>query len=128
MYPQDLRYTEDHEWVRDEGGVFVVGITSYAAEQLGDVTYVELPEPGREVDAHEEAAVVESVKAASDVYAPAAGVIADVNDALENNPELVNTDPYGDGWFFQLTEIDASELNALMDSTAYATFVEGLDQ
>jgi glycine cleavage system H protein len=124
MYPDDLHYTEDHEWIRDDGGVFIVGITSFAAEQLGDVTYVELPELGLEVNVGDETAVVESVKAASDVYSPASGQIADVNDALENNPELVNKDPYGDGWFFKLKDIDASELNALMDATSYAKFVE----
>ena len=124
MYPDDLQYTEEHEWIRDDGGIFTVGITSFAAEQLGDVTYVELPELGSTVEAGQETAVVESVKAASDIYAPAAGEIADVNDALENNPELVNSDPYGEGWFFRLKDIDASELNALMDHKAYAQFVE----
>lgn len=124
MYPDDLQYTEEHEWIRDDGGIFTVGITSFAAEQLGDVTYVELPEIGQAVDAGAETAVVESVKAASDIYAPAAGEVADVNDALENHPELVNQDPYGEGWFFRLKDIDASELNALMDAAAYAQFVE----
>lgn len=128
MYPEDLQYTEEHEWIRDEGGIFTVGITSFAAEQLGDVTYVELPEIGQTVDAGQETAVVESVKAASDIYAPAAGEIADINDALEIHPELVNQDPYGEGWFFQLKDIDASELNALMNATRYAQFVEEQSQ
>lgn len=122
MYPEELRYTEEHEWIRDDGGVFTVGITSFATEQLGDVTYVELPEIGRVVEVGEETAVVESVKAASDIFAPTSGEIADVNDALEVTPELVNTDPYGEGWFFKLKEIDASELNALMDAAAYEDY------
>lgn len=127
MYPEDLRYTEEHEWIRDEAGVFTIGITAYAAEQLGDITYVELPEPGRSVQAGDEIAVVESVKAASDIYAPTAGDIADVNDALEKKPELVNEDPHGAGWFLKLKVIDASELNALMDAQAYEQFVKELD-
>lgn len=124
MYPEELRYTEEHEWVRDEAGVYTVGITAFAAEQLGDVTYVELPETGARLAKGGEAATVESVKAASDVYAPIEGVVAEINDALENKPELVNEDPYGAGWFFRLKDTEASELNDMMDAKAYAAFVE----
>lgn len=128
MYPEELRYTEAHEWVRDEAGRITVGITAYAAEQLGDVTYVELPEPGRSVEAGEETAVVESVKAASDVFSPVAGEVDDVNDALENHPELVNESPHDKGWFFTLKDYDASGLNTLMDAAAYAEYVEQQEQ
>ena len=124
MYPEELRYTEEHEWIRDDGGVYTVGITAYAAEQLGDVTYVELPEVGVRLAQGGEAGTVESVKAASDIYAPIEGKVAEVNDALEDKPELVNEEPYGAGWFFRLTDVDAPEINSLMDAAAYAKFVE----
>lgn len=124
MYPENLKYTNEHEWVRADGDVYTVGITDYAAEQLGDVTYVELPEVGKAVKQHGEAATVESVKAASDVYAPIEGTIAEVNEALEDTPELVNESPYEKGWFFKLKDIDASQLDELMDPAAYADFVK----
>lgn len=123
MYPRELRYTKEHEWVRDDGEVFTVGITSYAAEQLGDVTYVELPEVGRKVEQGGEAASVESVKAASDVYAPIGGTVCEVNGALGEKPELVNQSPYGEGWFFKLNEADRSGLKSLMDAGAYEKYV-----
>ncbi len=123
MFPDDLMYTEDHEWVRDDGGEYTVGITAYAAEQLGDVTYVEFPESGMEVGRGETVATVESVKAAEDVYAPVAGHVAEVNEALEGEPELVNRDPYGDGWFFRMEEVKASDLKRLMNAEAYTQFV-----
>lgn len=126
MYPDDLRYTQDHEWIRAEGGEYTVGITAYAAEQLGDVTYVELPENGDNVVQGGDAATVESVKAASDVYAPVAGEVLETNAALEEKPELLNEDPYGDGWIFKLTNVNAAEVKELMDATAYESFVEGL--
>ena len=128
MYPDDVFFTKEHEWIREEDGEFFVGITSHAAESLGDVTYVELPEVGAEVTQGAAVATVESIKAASDVYAPASGRVAAVNAALEGAPELVNQDPYGDGWFFSLESVDGSELGALMDAVAYAAFVEELDQ
>lgn len=128
MYPENLKYTKEHEWVRKENGAFTVGITAYAAEQLGDVTFVELPEVGKEVKQHGEIAMVESVKAASDVYAPVGGKVSAVNDALEDTPELVNESPYEKGWFFKLEGADASELDALMDSAAYEKFVAELDE
>ncbi len=120
----ELRFTKDHEWVRLEGGAAVVGITDHAQNALGDVVFVDLPEVGREVAAHEAVAVVESVKAASDVYAPLAGRIAEVNAALTENPGLVNSSPAGEGWFFRLEGVKAEDFNALMDEAGYAAFVE----
>ncbi len=124
MDPETLRYTEAHEWIGQEDGLCVVGITGHAQDQLGDITYVELPEVGRKVEAGEEVAVVESVKAASDIYAPVGGAVAAINEALENEPELVNQDPYGAGWFFKLSDANASGPDKLMDATAYAAFLE----
>jgi glycine cleavage system H protein len=119
-----LRFTRDHEWVRLDGDVAVVGITDYAQSQLGDVVYVELPEIGRQVAQGEEAAVVESVKAASEVYAPVAGEVAEVNPALAADPAKVNADPMGEGWFLKLRLSDPKQLEALMDEDAYRRFVE----
>lgn len=127
MDPKKLRYTKDHEWIGRDGDLYAVGITDYAQDQLGDVTYVELPEAGRKVAAEEETAVVESVKAASDVYAPVAGTVAAVNEALEARPELVNQDPYGEGWFFKLRDVKASEVEALMDASEYDAFLATLE-
>jgi len=123
MNPDDLKYTKDHEWIGQQDGLYFVGITDFAQQQLGDITYVELPEVGRKVERHEETAVVESVKAASDIYAPVAGTVAGVNDALEAAPDLVNTEPYGQGWFFKLEDIDAGQLAGLMDAATYNSFV-----
>ncbi len=123
----DLRYTKEHEWVRVEGDVAVVGISDYAQEQLGDVVYVELPEVGRVVDQFAEAAVVESVKAASEVYAPVSGEVIEVNQALADEPAAVNADPTGAGWFLKLRVKDLSELDSLMDEAAYAAYVEGIE-
>lgn len=127
MYPENLKYTKEHEWVRADGDAYTVGITAYAAEQLGDVTYTELPKIGAEVKQGGEIATVESVKAASDVYAPVGGKVSAVNEALEDTPELVNESPYEKGWFFQLTGVNPAELNALMDHGAYGEYVAGLD-
>ncbi len=124
MYPEDLRYTQEHEWVRAEGDACTVGITAYAAEQLGDVTYVELPEVGAALAKGAEAATVESVKAASDIYSPAAGEVSEINAALEEQPELVNESPYGDGWFFKLSQVNSADLDGMMDAAAYAKYVE----
>ena len=121
-----LKYSKDHEWVRVEGDVGTVGISDYAQEQLGDVVYVELPEVGRAVAQNEEAAVVESVKAASEVYAPVSGEVVEVNQALEDDPSLVNGDPTGEGWFLKLRLSAPGELDGLMDDTAYADYVAGL--
>jgi glycine cleavage system H protein len=122
----ETRYTDQHEWVRLEGGEATVGITKFAAEQLGDVVYVELPAKGKAVKAGAEAAVVESVKAASEVYAPVSGEVVFANDALSAEPSKVNDDPEGNGWFFKLKLADAGEFGKLMDAAAYAEFVKGL--
>ena len=123
-----LKYSKDHEWVRVEGDVGTVGISDYAQEQLGDVVYVELPEVGTTVAQNEEAAVVESVKAASEVYAPVSGEVVEVNQALEDDPALVNGDPTGEGWFLKLRIGAPDELDALMDEAAYADYVSGLGE
>ncbi|MCY3669764.1 MAG: glycine cleavage system protein GcvH [Alphaproteobacteria bacterium] len=120
-------YTREHEWVRMEDGVAVCGITDYAQTQLGDVVYVELPEVGAEIARDGEAAVVESTKAASDVYAPLTGTIVAVNDRLEESPDLVNESAEDQGWFFRMEIGDEGELDELMDEEAYQAFVEELD-
>ena len=122
--PKDLLYAKSHEWVRNEGdGTATIGITDHAQELLGDMVYVELPEAGRSLKSDQDCAVVESVKAASDVYAPVAGEIASANDALADNPELINKAPYGDGWLFTMKPADAAEVGGLMDADAYAAMV-----
>jgi glycine cleavage system H protein len=119
--PSELRYRESHEWVRDEGnGTAVVGISDPAQAALGDMVFVELPEPGMSYNQGEPCAVVESVKAASDAYAPVSFEVIEANSALEDNPELVNTDPYGDGWLFKIQMSDPGQLDGLLDSDAYA--------
>ncbi len=119
-------FTEDHEWIDVDGAVATVGITNYAQEQLGDIVFAEVPSAGAQIKKGGDAAVVESVKAASDVYAPVSGIVIEGNGALEGDPALVNTDPEGDGWFFKLTLSDPSELESLMDEAAYKAFVNGL--
>jgi glycine cleavage system H protein len=123
-FPKDLKYSKTHEWVRMSGEVAVIGITDFAQQQLTDVVYVELPEPGKEVKAGGECAVVESVKAASDIYSPISGKITKVNDRLGDEPELLNTDPYGDGWVFELEPNDPAELDSLMTADDYQKAVE----
>jgi glycine cleavage system H protein len=118
-------YTEQHEWVRVDGDSATVGITDFAQGQLGDIVYVELPEAGRKVTKGGEAATVESVKAASDVYSPVSGEVAESNQALSDDPALANSDPEGKGWFFRLTLSDPGELDGLMDAGAYKTFCDG---
>ena len=122
----EVRYTDQHEWVRVDGGEATVGITKYAAEQLGDVVFVELPEAGRKVGKGGEAAVVESVKAASEVYAPIGGEVTASNAALTDDPAKVNADPEGDAWFFKLKDVDAGEFGKLMSRDQYDEFVKGL--
>lgn len=118
--PAELKYTKSHEWVRREAdGTVTVGITEHAQELLGDMVFVELPEAGRALTAEEDCAVVESVKAASDVYAPIAGEVTEANSALEDSPEIVNQDPYGDGWLFKMKPADESEIDGLLDAAAY---------
>jgi len=119
-----LRFTRDHEWIRLDGELAVVGVTDYAQSQLGDVVYVELPEIGRRVEKGKGAAVVESVKAASEVYAPASGEVAEVNEALAVDPAKVNADPMGEGWFLKLRLTDLKELEGLLDEAAYQQFIE----
>lgn len=119
-------YTEDHEWITVEGDTATVGITNYAAEQLGDVVFVEVPESGASFGKGDDMAVVESVKAASDVYAPVAGEVTEGNEALADAPETVNEDPEGAGWFCKLKVTDAGELEGLMDAAAYKTYCDGL--
>ncbi|WP_343346700.1 glycine cleavage system protein GcvH [Sphingomicrobium sp. XHP0239] len=121
-----LYYTKEHEWVRVEGEVATVGISAHAAEQLGDVVFAEVPEAGRAVSKGDEAAVVESVKAASDVYAPVSGEVTEGNEKLDGEPALVNSDPEGEGWFFKIKLSDTSELDGLMDEAAYKDFVDSL--
>jgi glycine cleavage system H protein len=121
-----VKYTKDHEWIRMEGDVAVVGITDYAQTQLGDVVDVELPEIGRRVEKGKEAAVVESVKAASEVFAPLSGEVVAVNAALASEPGRVNSDPMGDGWFMKLRVANAGEIGDLLDEAGYRRFVEGL--
>ncbi|SEG68547.1 glycine cleavage system protein GcvH [Marinobacterium lutimaris] len=122
--PTDLKYASSHEWVRDNGdGTVTVGISDFAQEQLGDVVFVELPEVGREVEAGEEFSVVESVKAASDIYAPVGGEVIEANEQLDDSPELINESPFGDGWICKIRMSDAAELAKLMDAEAYAKAV-----
>ncbi len=123
----DTKYTKDHEWVRVEGDTATVGITDYAQEQLGDVVYVELPDIGKSVAVGDEAAVVESVKAASEVYAPISGEVVEVNEALADAPNGVNEDAAGAGWFVKLKLSDASELENLMSEDEYKTYLAELD-
>ena len=125
--PSDIRYTKEHEWVRMDGDIATVGITDYAQEALGDVVFVELPEVGRDVAADEACSVVESVKAASDVYAPLAGKVVETNQSIIDDPSLVNTDAEGEGWFFRIELDDVDAYDALMDETAYTEYLETLD-
>jgi glycine cleavage system H protein len=118
-----LRFTSDHEWVRLDGDLAIVGITDYAQSQLGDVVYVELPEIGHRVEKGKEAAVVESVKAASEVYAPVSGSVTEINETLTTDPATVNSDPMGDGWFIKLRLDDPKELDSLMDEEGYRRFI-----
>jgi len=121
-----LYFTEDHEWIKVDGEAGTIGISAYAAGQLGDVVFVELPEIGREMAKGDEAAVVESVKAASEVYTPVGGIVTDVNTALEDAPETVNASPDGAGWFLKITIADKDELGSLMDVAAYKSYCDGL--
>ncbi len=123
----ELRFTKDHEWIRvEDGDVYAIGITAFAQGQLGDVVFVELPEVGKKVAKGGQAAVVESVKAASDIYAPVSGTVVAANDALAGEPGLVNADPTGAGWFFKMKATDTAEFQDLMDQAAYDAFVASL--
>ena len=123
MAQKDLKYTEEHEWLRPEDELVVVGVTEHAATQLGDLVFVELPEAGTNVAKDDEIVVIESVKAASDILAPMDGEIVEVNDALVENPSLVNEDPLGEAWFFKMRPADMSALDDMMDEDAYAKYI-----
>jgi glycine cleavage system H protein len=127
MNPDTLKYTEEHEWIVEQRGVYVIGITEFAAEELGEITFVELPEVGRRLERGEDAAVIESVKAASDVYAPVTGVVAEVNDVLEMEPDLINRDPYGKGWILKLKNVKTEEYDELMDSRSYRGYLKTVE-
>src|SRR5512139_1520769 len=122
----DTKYTKEHEWIRVEGDVGTIGITQYAQEQLGDVVFVDVPQAGRKVAKGEACAVVESVKAASDIYAPVTGEVVEANAALADSPGDVNAEPMGKGWFFKIRLANKGELDGLMDEAAYAAFVKSL--
>ncbi|HSP39166.1 MAG TPA: glycine cleavage system protein GcvH [Frankiaceae bacterium] len=124
MYPDDLKYTPEHEWVRVDGDRLKVGITSYAQDALGDIVFVQLPDVGDSLDAGQAFGEVESTKSVSDVYAPVSGEVVARNEALENTPELVNNDPYGDGWLIELTVGDGSALENMLDAEAYQRLVD----
>jgi len=124
MYPEDRYYTKSHEWIKVEGKHATVGVTYYAQEQLVEVVFVELPEPGMEVKAGDGIAVLESVKAVSDIYAPVSGTILEVNKKLEDQPELINKDPYGEGWIFSLEIIQKEEIDKLIRATEYQSLIE----
>ena len=124
MFPLDLRYTRDHEWVRAEGDRGRIGITHYAQKQLGDVVYLELPEVGRTIRDHETFGTVESVKAVSELFAPVAGEVVEVNQPLQQAPEKINTDPYGEAWMVVVKLADPGALEGLMDAAAYKAYVE----
>ena len=127
MYPEDLKYTSEHEWVRSPGeadGSVRVGITDYAQDALGDIVYVSLPEVGTDLEEGSAVGELESTKSVSDVYAPLAGSVVARNDALDATPELVNSDPYGEGWLFEIVPSDAAAVDALMDAEAYRSSVE----
>ena len=124
MYPDDLRYTKDHEWVRLKGDRGLVGITHYAQKQLGDVVYLELPDVGRTLKVQETFGTVESVKAVSELFAPVAGEVVEINTALVQSPEKINSDPYGDAWMIAVKLADPKAVSALMDAAAYKALVE----
>jgi glycine cleavage system H protein len=123
--PSDLRYTSDHEWVRDDGEVLVIGITSFAQEQLGDVVYVDLPSAGAEVEMGQAFGEVESTKSVSDLFAPVSGTVVERNEDLDDRPELVNSDPYGEGWMVSIRPSDRSQLEQLMDAAVYRASLSG---
>jgi glycine cleavage system H protein len=122
-YPDTLRYTKDHEWIRVEGDEAVIGITEFAQHELGDIVYVEVETVGKDLNAHEVFGTVEAVKTVSDLYLPVAGTITEVNPALNSNPELVNTDPYGQGWMVRMKPASVQEIESLMDAAAYEQLV-----
>ena len=125
-YPTGLKYSREHEWVKVEGNIALVGISDFAQDELGDVVYVELPDVGTEVEANNTFGVVESVKAVSDLYSPVTGTVTEVNDRLNDEPELVNSDPLGEGWFIKISVTNMSDLDELMDNSEYSKYVGNL--
>jgi glycine cleavage system H protein len=128
MYPEDFSYTKEHEWVKVQGDTATVGITDFAQNQLGDVVFVELPEPGEELEAYQTLGVVESVKAVSDIYSPISGEVTEINQGLNDEPEILNQDPHGKGWIIKLKVKDESELEDLMTASEYEKYLEGLEE
>jgi glycine cleavage system H protein len=128
MYPDDFRYSKDHEWLKVEGDNGTVGITEFAQKQLGDVVYVELPQPGAVLEFHQSLGVIESVKAVSDIYSPLSGEVVEINEQLTESPELVNEDPHGKGWIVRIKINDESEIEKLMSASEYEKFLEGLEE
>ena len=128
MYPEDCQYTKEHEWVRLEDGIAVVGITDYAQDHLGDVVFIELPDVGTEVAQFEPFGVIDSVKASSELYAPLSGEVEAVNDALTDQPELVNQEPYGEGWMIKVRPADLAEMGQLLDADGYEQLLGTLDE
>ena len=124
-YPDDLRYSKEHEWVRADGGRATIGITSFAADELGDIVFVELPEVGAQLSQYGAFGVIESVKAVSDLFAPISGEVVEVNEALRDQPELVNNDPFGEGWIAKVNLAEPGELDGLMDAAAYGESTAG---
>ena len=124
MIPEELKYTKDHEWIKVDGDIVTMGITHHAQGELGDITFVELPEVETEVGEGDELTTIESVKAAADVFAPVAGTVCEVNEALEEEPEKINTSPYGEGWICKLSGVDADQVDELMDAAAYKAFID----
>ncbi|MDI6697882.1 MAG: glycine cleavage system protein GcvH [Candidatus Saccharicenans sp.] len=127
MYPDNLYYSKDHEWLRLEGEEAVVGITDFAQKQLGDIIYVDLPQPGKVLEAHQTVGSVESVKSVSDVYSPVSGEVVAVNSELSQSPDLINKDPHGQGWIVRLKIKDKAEVNNLMKAAEYEKYLEGLE-
>ena len=123
MFPAELQYSKEHEWVRVEGQRAIVGITYYAQEQLGDVVYVELPEPGSQVSQFEVCGTIESVKTVSDLFAPVSGEVAAINETLDDSPELINQEPYGSGWILEVTMADVSDLDRLLSAEEYEALI-----
>jgi glycine cleavage system H protein len=128
MYPDDFYYTKDHEWLKIDGNEATVGITDFAQKQLGDVVYVELPQAGAHLEFHQSLGVIESVKAVSDIYSPVSGEVIEVNEELNESPELVNEDPHGKGWIIRIKIKDEGELDKLMSVSEYENFLEGLEE
>ncbi|MCK4336933.1 MAG: glycine cleavage system protein GcvH [Candidatus Aminicenantes bacterium] len=128
MYPEEYRYSKDHEWIKVEGDLGTIGITDFAQKQMGDVVYVEMPDIGTELECHQTIGVIESVKAVSDIYSPTAGEVLEVNENLNESPELINEDPHGKGWIIKIKIKKSSEVEKMMSFSDYEKFLSGLDE